>query len=99
MTNGAQTGMQALAQIYIRQMRFDEAKQKLLGEIDRLFFAGESEVEIIHGIGNYILRNMALAELAKLDYVRVNSDNFNPNPGSLKVTLLIPDPGVLQSYR
>lgn len=91
--------MQALAQIYIRQMRFDEAKQKLLSEIEKHFFAGQHEVEIIHGIGNYILRKMALAELAKLDYVRVIEDNFNPNPGSLKVTLLIPDPGVLATYR
>ncbi len=91
--------MQALAQIYIRQMRFDEAKHRLLSEIEKHFFAGEREVEIVHGIGNYILRNMALAELAKLDYVRINSDNFNPNPGSLKVTLLVPDPAVLAGYR
>ena len=91
--------MRGLAQVYIRQMRFDEARNKLLSEIEQHFFAGESEVEIVHGIGNYILRKMVIAELAKLDYVRINSDNYNMNPGSLKVTLLIPDAGLLDSYR
>lgn len=91
--------MQALSQIYIRQMRFDEARNKLLREIEKFFFAGESEVEIVHGIGNYVLRKMAIAELAKLDYVRIEDSGFNPNPGSLKVSLLTPDPGIMQTYR
>lgn len=91
--------MQALSQIYIRQMRFDEARNKLLGEIEKFFFAGESEVEIVHGIGNYVLRKMAIAELSKLDYVRIEDSGFNPNPGSLKVRLLTPDPGIMQTYR
>jgi dsDNA-specific endonuclease/ATPase MutS2 len=91
--------MSSLAQIYIRQMRFDEARNKLLSEIERFFFAGESEVEIVHGIGNYILRKMVLSELARLDYVTVNDSGFNPNPGSLKVKLLVPDPGMLSTYR
>ncbi len=80
-------------------MRFDEARNKLLSEIERLFFAGESEVEIVHGIGNYILRKMVLLELAKLDYVSISDSGFNPNPGSLKVKLLVPDPGVFNTYR
>lgn len=80
-------------------MRFDEARNKLLSEIEQHFFAGEREVEIIHGIGNYVLRNMTLAELAKIDYVRINSNSFNPNPGSLKVDLLVPDPGTMATYR
>ena len=91
--------MQALSQIYIRQMRFDEARNKLLSEIEKFFFAGESEVEIVHGIGNYILRKMVITELAKLDYVRVEDSGFNPNPGSLKVRLLTPDPGIMKTYR
>lgn len=80
-------------------MRFDEARNKLLSEIERLFFAGVSEVEVVHGIGNYILRKMAVTELGKLDYVKIHADSFNPNPGSLKVTLLVPDPGLMQNYR
>jgi dsDNA-specific endonuclease/ATPase MutS2 len=91
--------MPPLAQIYIRQMRFDEARNKLLAEIERFFFAGESEVEVVHGIGNYILRKMAIAELKKLDYVSIDESGFNPNPGSLKVRLMTPDPGIFATYR
>lgn len=91
--------MSALPEIYIRQMRYDEARNKLLAEIERLFFAGESEVEVVHGIGNYILRKMAVTELGKLDYVSISDSGFNPNPGSLKVRLLVPDPGRMDTYR
>lgn len=91
--------MRELAQIYIRQMRFDEARNKLLADIERFFFAGEREVEIVHGIGNYVLRNMAIAELGKLDYVELSADGYNPNPGSLKVKLLVPDEGAMERYR
>ena len=91
--------MPSLAQIYIRQMRFDEARNKLLSEVERLFFAGESEAEIVHGIGNYVLRKMAISELKKLDYVIIDESGFNPNPGSLKIRLMIPDPGILERYR
>lgn len=80
-------------------MRFDEARNKLLSELDKHFFAGQPEVEIIHGIGNYVLRNMVLAELKKLDYVRIQDAGFHPNPGSLKVTLLGPEKSVLDRYR
>jgi dsDNA-specific endonuclease/ATPase MutS2 len=90
--------MPRIAQIYIRRMRFDEARQKLLQDIEHLFFAGESEVEIVHGIGDYVLRRMAEQELSKLDYVRM-SDSYHTNPGSLRVTLLTPDLGLLDSYR
>lgn len=91
--------MRELAQIYIRQMRFDEARHKLLSDIERYFFAGEREVEIVHGIGNYVLRNMAIAELKKLDYVEFGELGYNPNPGSLKVKLLVPDEGLMSQYR
>lgn len=79
-------------------MRFDDARQKLLQEIETHFFAGAAEVEIVHGIGDYVLRRMAEAELSKLDYVRI-SEACHTNPGSLRVTLLTPDPGLLESYR
>lgn len=90
--------MPHIAQIYIRRLRFDEARNKLLNEIERFFFAGEKEVEIVHGIGDYVLRRMVEDELSKLDYVRLN-DSYHTNPGSLRVTLLNPDPGVLERYR
>jgi dsDNA-specific endonuclease/ATPase MutS2 len=91
--------MTYLPQIYIRQMRYEEARTKLLAEIESLFFAGTPEVEVVHGIGNYILRRMAEKELSHLDYVEILSPGFYANPGSMRVRLLIPDPGTLQSYR
>jgi dsDNA-specific endonuclease/ATPase MutS2 len=84
--------------IYIRKLRFEEARAKLLREIEHHFFAGASEVEIVHGIGDYVLRRMAEQELKKLDYVSI-TEVTNPNPGSLRIKLLVPDPGVLESYR
>jgi len=80
-------------------MRFDEARNKLMSEIEHLFFTGYSEVTIVHGIGNYVLRKMAISELAKLDYVRIDENEYNPNPGSLKVQLLAPEKSVLDTYR
>ena len=90
--------MRRIVQIYIRRLRFEEARQKLLQEIEHHFFAGEREVEIIHGIGDYILRKMAEEELSKLDYVKL-AEGHSANPGALSVTLLTPDPGLLESYR
>ncbi len=80
-------------------MRYDEARNKLLHDIESFFFQGVAEVEVVHGIGDYILRRMAEKELAALDYVKVIEGGFYPNPGSMRVQLLIPDPGVLDSYR
>jgi dsDNA-specific endonuclease/ATPase MutS2 len=91
--------MSYLPQIYIRQMRYDEARNKLLQEIEKFFYQGVSELEIVHGIGNYILRRMAEKELAALDYVQILEAGYYPNPGSMRVRLLIPDPGVLETYR
>ncbi|HRP70750.1 MAG TPA: Smr/MutS family protein [Turneriella sp.] len=91
--------MPKLTEIYIRQMHFEDAKHKLLSEIEHLFFEGVCEVEIIHGIGNYILRKMVIAELSKLDYVHLDENHFNPNPGSLRATLLVPDENLLERYK
>jgi len=91
--------MNRQAEIYIRQMKYDDARNKLLREIEHLFFEGTEDVEVIHGIGNYILREMAIKELEKLDYVTIDLKIFNPNPGSLKVRLLTPEKSILDSYR
>jgi dsDNA-specific endonuclease/ATPase MutS2 len=91
--------MSLFKEIYIRRLRFDEAKHKLLSDLEHLFFQGVTDVEIVHGIGNYVLRNMAIEELKKLDYVAFDDISFNPNPGSLKIRLLTPDQGLLETYR
>lgn len=80
-------------------MRYDEARTKLLNEIESLFFSGAPEVEVVHGIGNYILRRMAEQELGALDYVEILKPGYYANPGAMRVRLLVPDPGKLQNYR
>jgi len=91
--------MTYLPQIYIRQMHYEEARTKLLREIESQFFAGTQEVEVVHGIGNYILRRMAEQELGNLDYVEILSPGCYANPGSMRVRLLVPDAGTMQAYR
>lgn len=90
--------MPSIAQIYIRRMRFDDARQKLLREIEHHFIAGEKEVEVIHGIGEYILRRMVEAEVHKLDYVELDT-SFHTNPGSVRLKLLSPDSSILARYK
>ena len=84
-------------EIYIRKLKYEEAKKKLLLEIENLFFQGISEASIIHGIGNYILRDMVVQEIAKLDYVEIR-EAAHFNPGELRIRLLIPSKEVLKSY-
>lgn len=83
--------------IYIRKLRYEEARQKFLREIEHAFYKGIREAEIIHGVGTYALRNMVIKEIQSIDYVQI-SDEWNPNPGSLKIILNIPDPGILKKY-
>ena len=76
--------------IYIRKLSYPDAKQKLLQGIESFFFSGCEIVKVVHGVGTYTLRNMAIQELSKLDYVEIIEDPFSMNPGELKVRLLIP---------
>ncbi|MCX7633151.1 MAG: Smr/MutS family protein [Turneriella sp.] len=89
--------MRAVAQIYIRQMRYEEARSKLLAEIEKCFIAGIREVEIVHGIGSYVLRRMVEEELGKLDYVRIIKTPL-ANPGVLRAELLVPEENILREY-
>ncbi len=84
--------------IYIRKLHYEEAKQKFLTELDNAFFSGEPEVEVIHGVGTYTLRNMVLEQIKKISYVEL-SNNWNHNPGSLKLTLLVPEMSLLKKYK
>lgn len=83
--------------IYIRKLRYEEARQKFLQEIEHAFYQGISEVEIIHGVGTYTLRNMLLKEIKRIDYISI-SNEWNSNPGSLKVLLAVPDAGLMKKY-
>lgn len=84
--------------IYIRKLRFEEARRKFLREIEQAFLAGESEVEVIHGIGTYTLRRMVEDEAGRLDYVYVQDTTGHLNPGSVRLTLLSPGQDMLNKY-
>jgi len=84
--------------IYIRKKPYEEARTLFLTEIEKAFAKGEREVEVIHGIGEHILRKMVIKECSKIDYVRVLESHFHSNPGVLRLELLIPDPALLKKY-
>ena len=92
--------MKAPHEIYIRKLRYEDAKKKLLQEIESLFLKGAERVRIIHGVGEHILRKMAVQELSRLDYIEIIEDeNIQKNIGQLEIRLLLPDPELLRQLR
>lgn len=87
-------------QIKIREMRFDKARGIFLNEIEKYFLQGEQEVHVLHGIGEYILRDMVIEECKKIDYVEVLSTppGIHPNDGILRLRILAPEKSVLDKY-
>ena len=84
--------------IRIRQMHYNDAKNKLEREIHNAQFQGHRYVEIIHGIGTYTLRNMTVEYLQTLNFVKLLPEESGFNPGSLKVELDIPDEQIRRKY-
>ncbi|MDH5717982.1 MAG: Smr/MutS family protein [Spirochaetia bacterium] len=85
--------------IYIRKLRFQEAKEKFLREVEKAFINGIKEIEVIHGIGTYTLRKMVIEEVSKLDYADIDNSNiFFSNPGSLRLLLFPPESHLLNKY-
>ncbi|MDF3819425.1 Smr/MutS family protein [Leptospira sp. 96542] len=78
--------------IYIRQLRFEEARTKLERELNDAFMDGESFVEILHGIGEGILRKMALEYVGSCDFLKLveRDPMIRTNPGSTLVEILAP---------
>ena len=87
-----------MLEVYIRKMKFEEARKKFLQELEFAFAKGHSQIEVIHGIGDYILRNMVHNEVAKIDYAEMQEPTLVSNPGSSIVKLLGPDQSVLKKY-
>lgn len=85
------------ASIYIRKMRFQEAKEKFLQDIEKLFCQGIEEVEVIHGVGEYVLRNMVEKEIESIDYVELLQQAI-PNPGALRLKILVPPKETMARY-
>jgi len=82
--------------IYIRKLPYSEAKHIFLSELEKCFFSGEERIEVVHGIGEYVLRNMVFAEVAKIDYAQVRDSD---NPGISIVELDLPEESMLKKYR
>ncbi len=81
-------------------MNYEEAKAKLLHDIEKYFFAGVEEVKIIHGIGTYTLRKMVLESIAEIDHAQIIQNKFVFNdPGSIRIRLLVPDEELLNSVK
>lgn len=90
--------MGAIRQIYLRLLSYDEARRKLLREIEQAFLEGVEEVEIIHGVGSYILAKMVREELAKISYVVPLDNSLHYNPGACRYQLLVPSKESLRRY-
>lgn len=54
------SGYSGAKTIYIRKLRFEEAQKKLEKEIQEAFLAGETFIEVVHGIGEGILKKLTL---------------------------------------
>ena len=87
-------------EIHIRKLSYEDAKRKLIREVESLFLRGVERVRIIHGIGEYVLRKMAIHELSAKDYVQIiENDVPYQNAGQLEIRLLPPDDGLLRELR
>ncbi|GBF49627.1 Smr domain protein [Leptospira ryugenii] len=78
--------------IRIRQMRYEEARIKLEREVHEAFMDGESYIEILHGIGEGILRRMAIDYVESCDFLKLVERDplIRTNPGSTLVEVLAP---------
>jgi DNA-nicking Smr family endonuclease len=89
-----------MREIYIRKLRYEEAHEKLEREIQRAFVEGEIYIEIVHGIGEGILKRMAMEYIQAQDFLRLipRPDMIRTNPGSTLVELLAPSAEILRKY-
>ena len=81
-----------MKEIYIRRMKPDEARFKLEREMNEAFMAGEKEVEVVHGIGEGVLRRITIEYVNESGFLELaGNDFFQNNPGVTKVYILGPD--------
>jgi dsDNA-specific endonuclease/ATPase MutS2 len=87
--------------IYIRKMRYEEAKAKLDKEINNAFMEGETLVEVIHGIGEGKLKQLTIDYVRENGFLRLfeSGDFVYTNPGSTKIEILAPDKNTLKKLR
>ncbi|MDI7197095.1 Smr/MutS family protein [Leptospira santarosai] len=94
------SGYSGAKTIYIRKLRFEEAQKKLEEEIQEAFLAGETFIEVIHGIGEGILKKLTLETIRTHDFLKeVDYSQFGiSNPGSTLVEVLGPDKDTFKRY-
>ena len=85
--------------IYLRKLRVAEARRTLLKELDAYFMKGINNVDIVHGVGTYTIRNMVREEITKIDYAVIVEDDYQQNYGITRVKLLCPSEDILKSYQ
>ncbi len=78
---------QFISALDVRGMRADEALQKVMKFIDAALVAGTSEIRILHGTGDGILRKHIRSYLSKLDYIDWYGD-ADPRLGGAGVTVV-----------
>lgn len=90
-----------MREIYIRKMRYDDARQKLEREIQEAFMNGESYVIVVHGIGEEKLKKMTLDYIKTNDFLKLyNTDAWIiPNSGTTKIEILGIDKTELKKYK
>jgi DNA-nicking Smr family endonuclease len=89
-----------MREIRIRQLRYDDAREKLEREIQEAYVAGETHIEILHGIGEGILKKMAIDYVKSQDYLKLleRPSMLRQNPGTTQVEILAPSPEVIRKY-
>jgi dsDNA-specific endonuclease/ATPase MutS2 len=87
--------------ITIRQMRFEEARIKLEREMNDAFMEGGGFVEILHGIGEGILKRMAIDYVESCNFLKLveRDPMFRGNPGTTLVEVLAPSKEYINRLR
>lgn len=86
--------------IYIRKLRYEEAYRILDREIQDAFLKGETLVEVIHGIGEGVLRKMTEDYIGANSFLKILEDaglNIG-NPGSTLIEIMGPSAADLKKY-
>jgi len=88
-----------MREIRIRLMSYDEARDKLEMELNEAFMAGETRVQVLHGIGTGALKRLTEKTVRGYDFASLVEDPAVYNPGVTLVDLLPPSKSDLRKYR
>jgi len=82
-------------------MRYDEASYKLDREIQEAFMAGETLVEVVHGLGEGKLKSLTLEYVKANDFLKVYDTSLyiQPNPGTTRIEILTPSKDFLKKIK